>query len=55
MWKKHKIYNVYLNSLTKKIEYEVIFVDDASTDGSKKLLNKLYEQKLKDYSPIKII
>ena len=40
------LYKEINNSLSKKIEYEVIFVDDASTDGSKKIFNKLSNQHL---------
>jgi dolichol-phosphate mannosyltransferase len=40
------LYNEIVSNNYESIEFEIIFIDDGSTDGSKKLLNKLYEQKL---------
>ena len=40
------LYNEIVSTLYHFIEYEIIFVDDASTDGSKELLNQLHKQKL---------
>ena len=40
------LYNEIVSSSHQLTDYEIIFVDDASTDGSKELLNKLHEQKL---------
>ena len=40
------LYDEIVSSIYESIKFEIIFVDDGSTDGSNKLLNNLYEKKL---------